>query len=218
MGMAGEGVAVRRAGPQKAPSEGTERPTRRHRVREGRASWELWPRTGLGCGAERPSLSRGDLEERPLQKSPSPGPGWIGEAGWGRRIFWQGQQKVGRSWWRRSGSGVLQKGTGSQVLVHPPPTSQFSARPSLNPKGATVWKGPGQAEREGGGCLEGCGQVPGGGVWLEELGGVGTWARGPHSLVSTAPTASVQTSTPGAHFTVLVFCGEHPSSAFCTQL
>lgn len=44
------------------------------------------------------------------------------------------------------------------------------------------------------------------------------WARGPHSLVSTAPTASVQTFTPGAHFTVLVFCGEHPSSAFCTQL
>lgn len=109
-------------------------------------------------------------------------------------------------------------------LVHPP-TSQLSARPPLSPDGAAVGKGPGQAEREGGGCLEGCGQVQGAG--LDYKGAGPGWrsleeqARGPggpHSLVSTAPTASVQTSTPGAHFTVLVFCGEHPSSALCTQL
>lgn len=57
------------------------------------------------------------------------------------------------------------------------------------------------------------------GAALGAPGGAGK-GRGPraHSLVSTAPTASVHTSTPAPHLTVVILCGAQPSSALCTQL
>lgn len=117
-------------------------------------------------------------------------------------------------------------------MVCPEPGSSSSPHPFHNsqplgpliPDGVVVVKGPGQAERESKGCIEGCGRgqreerdyKEAGPGWRSFEGYA--WTRGPHSLVSTAPTASVQTSTPAGHFTVFILCGEHPSSAFCTQL
>ena len=106
--------------------------------------------------------------------------------------------------------------------------AQCSVLTSLSPKGMGVLKGPGSCRLKGknGECVRvGVAKVRRrGGTIIRRRGpdgGAGSGyarTRRSHSLVSTAPTASVQTSTPGAHFTVFIFCGEHPSSAFCTQL
>lgn len=118
------------------------------------------------------------------------------------------------------------KGTRSQIRalpVGPTPVALLSSTP-LSPNGVMLLKGPSQAEKEAWRALNGWGtnSEEGAGQKEAELGWRSMkgheWTRGPHSLVSTAPTDSVQTSTPGAHFTILVFCGEHPSSALCTQL
>ena len=106
------------------------------------------------------------------------------------------------------------KETRSQVWILPGhlTPAQRSVLTSLSPKGVGVLKGQALADRKGrmGMRSSGCGQSQKERLTIRR--------RGPDSLVSTAPTASVQTSTPGAHFTVFIFCGEHPSSAFCTQL